>query len=699
MPVGDTPAGSGSGACHALRSEAQGRVTTTLRQPRNITTAVDRSTATRRGHPEPDAQLIAAPTLDGRERADATPDTPVSIDPDQLWRVFAAELAGRPRVRLAVVGRKYVREARLASRPDYPAAVCLYSHAGAARALAVDLDVSRGGRDQVLADSQRLQQLLTAVGARVIIDESPSGGRHVWVPLVRPRTATELRRVVRAIAGLCPSSDIAPMSNPVAGCLRPPGAAHPLGGHQQLLTPWAEAVDAVRERTTDAAWLRLLDHLGPELADVDTQAAAVDVDVDVDVTVRGGGARPLPAVYDQIARSGRFDRAKYASPSEARIAVLDSAAAHGWSLVDVQRALRLRRWPGLASFYTKYRAGPQRQRALAADWRAALRYSKLHARQPKDLVVSSVSISHTGEKDSRGGSRSVLSRPAVEHVKLRPGASSDQLSDYVYVRVWTTAVQLAVPSRWVDRAGLSRRAVLRALAEAAHRRGSRYVDVGTRSLGLGSVLDHSTVAQGLKALRAEADPFIVLIKNRRGARGDLYELRIPDEFREQAGSLPWPKGRLSGLHPVFHQLGVPAALLYDAVQQGGPADAGALMARTHLSRATVYRAAAALSDHGLLRATGGAWRKTRLKLSTLARRLHVPSLVDQLLQRIREERRQWHAFLGLVGSFRRSDPQHILAELASAPPPPEPPPEPPPTPLQLLMDLLGAVPIPPGTGV
>ena len=691
MPVGDTPIGPGPGACHALRPAAQGGVTATLRQLSDTATTAGHSPARTRGDRAPGTRLIA-PTLVNRPTGEV--DRPAYIDPGQLWRTFAPELAGRPRVRLAVNGRKYVQEARLtSSRPDYPAAVLLYSHAETARVLAIDLDVSRGGRNQVLADSTRLQQLLTAAGARMLIDESPSGGRHVWVPLAQSRTATELQRVARAIARLCPSFDIAPMSNPAAGCLRPPGAAHPLGGHQELLTAWAHAVDAVRDRTTDAAWQRLLEHLAPELADVDAQAAAIDIDA----TERGGGARPLPAAYAQIARSGRFDRARYASPSEARIAVLDSAAAHGWSLADVQNALQ-QQWPGLARFYNKYRPGPQRQHALTADWHTALRFSTRQAHQPTaGRAPAAVSISHTGETHSRGGPGSSLARSSSGPVALRLSPSDAEFSDYVHVRVWTTAVQLAVPSRWADRAGLCKRPLLRALAEAAHRRGSRYVDVGTRSLGLGSVLDHSTVARTLKALRAEPDPFIVLIKSKRGARGDLYELRIPDEYRERAGSLPWPTGRLSGLHPVFHQLGVPAALLYDVVQQAGPADVGTLMARTHLSRATVYRAAAVLSGHGLLRAAGGVWRRTRLKLDTLARRLHVPSMVDRLLQRIREERRQWRIFLGLMRTFARPDPQHVLSDLASAPLPPEPPPEPPPTPLQLLMDLLGAVPIPPGS--
>lgn len=668
---------------------------------------------------------VAAESVRGGPAADAgwVAD---AVGPAELWREFAPALAGRPRVRVSRDGgRTYGgRGSRLTTRlPDWPAAVCLYDHDGSARVLAVDLDVSRGGVGQVLADTDRLCRLLERVGARFLVDESPTGGRHVWVPLGRPRPAAALQRVLRALAGLLPSLDLVPMSNPATGCLRPPGSAHPAGGHQRLVTPWAQAVDAVRVRTGDTAWAALLEELTPQLVDLPPATAGAGAGsgggrggarVDVHATARPGGARRLPADYDGIARTGRYDPARYRSASEARMAVLASAAAHGWSLADVQVALDAGRWPGLAGFYARYRAH-HRAQALGRDWGKALRYAgQLHAAQPAgqgghggqggrparplthagahagtQAGVRPVAISDTGGNPSQP-------RPGLAHAAQQPPAGRE-LSPYVHVRVWTTAVEFAVPDRWSDRSGQSKRAVLRAVAEAAHRRGSRYIDVGCRSLGLGSVLDHSTVAEVLRALRDEPDPVLVLLEDQRGGRGDLYELRIPDSHRDQAESAPWRPGRLTGLHPVYHQLGVPAALLYDAVRAGEPTDVDTLAATSHLSRATVYRAATRLAAHGLLTRTAGGWRRTRLRLDTLARRLGIPALVDGLLQRIRAERRDWHALLGLVRSLAGPDPQHVLAELAGVPPPPEPPPDPPRTPLELLYDVLGAVLVDPHT--
>lgn len=572
-------------------------------------------------------------------------------------------------------GRTYDREHRLTSRPPpRPAAVCLYDASGAAQALAVDLDVSRGGRAQVLADAAQLAQLLDRAGARYLIDESPTGGRHVWVPLDRPRSADELRHVVRALTVLLPSLDPTPALNPTKGCLRPPGAAHPRGGHQRLVTPWAQAVDAVRTRTSTAAWSALVDLLSPQLAAV--PAAPTAGPVAPDATARPGGPRPLPASYDAIARTGGRDPDRYRSPSEARMAVLASAAAHGWSQADVQAALAGGRWPGLAGFYARYRPA-QRPRALARDWAKALSYAAaLTAASARPPVANS----HTGEHPSQPP-------PSPAYAAQQPR----RLTEYVHVRVWRTAVDLAVGERWANRAGQSKRAVLAALAEAAHRRGSRYVDVGCRSLGLGATLDYSTVADVLRALREEDDPVLVLLENHRGERGDLYELRIPDSHREAAEATPWRPGRLTGLHPVFWELGVPAAHLYEALD-AGPADLNTLVDATHLSRATVYRAAGELAAHGLLVRVGGRWRRTRLRLDVLARRLGIPSRVTALLQRIRQQRQEWRALLRLTHGLSAPDPMLVLAELADLPPPPEPPPDPDPSPLELLHLILGAVP-------
>lgn len=62
----------------------------------------------------------------------------------------------------------------------------IYRADGTAGVLVVDLDVSRGGQDQVRADADRLTALVTRCGRSAIADQSPSGGMHLYVPLAVP---------------------------------------------------------------------------------------------------------------------------------------------------------------------------------------------------------------------------------------------------------------------------------------------------------------------------------------------------------------------------------------------------------------------------------------------------------------------------------------------------------------------------------
>lgn len=143
----------------------------------------------------------------------------------------------------------------------------LFDDAAAARCLAADFDVSRGGQRQVDADAAAFAALIEACGGRSFADTSPNGGRHVYVLWSRPRPITELRPLMRALCARFPSLDPAPMLNPTAGCIRPPGARHRTGGHQQLTTPIEAARAAVATPCGPEVWGALLDRLAPAMAD------------------------------------------------------------------------------------------------------------------------------------------------------------------------------------------------------------------------------------------------------------------------------------------------------------------------------------------------------------------------------------------------------------------------------------------------
>src|SRR6478609_6294633 len=122
----------------------------------------------------------------------------------QAWSALAPLLAGRPRVRESRNGgHGYLRrwERPLTSRlPAVPAAVPIYSAAGDTRVLVVDLDSSRGGVDAVRRDAAAARELVRAAGGRVIADESPSGGMHVYVPFAAAIGFHQARDLALALA-------------------------------------------------------------------------------------------------------------------------------------------------------------------------------------------------------------------------------------------------------------------------------------------------------------------------------------------------------------------------------------------------------------------------------------------------------------------------------------------------------------------
>src|SRR5271166_5693760 len=68
---------------------------------------------------------------------------------------------------------------------------------------------------------------------------------------------------------------------------------------------------------------------------------------------RLGGRAPLGAELEQIARTGRWDRSRYAGRSEARMAILTAAVARGWRLAEVRAAASSGAWSGLVTLYDR----------------------------------------------------------------------------------------------------------------------------------------------------------------------------------------------------------------------------------------------------------------------------------------------------------------------------------------------------------
>lgn len=600
-------------------------------------------------------------------------------------------------------GRSYPRSRERAltgTLPDQPAAVRVFDDDGEARCLVADLDVARAGQAQVDQDAARLLGLLGRCGGRAFTDRSPTGGRHVYLPLAVPVTYDQVRAVAYALAVLLPSLDIAPVVNLRSGCIRPPGARHKTGGWQQLDGPLADAQAVVADPNPPAVWAALLDALRPQLTAL--QPASTDPALAMPAQAAGaagsrerqactapaaspGGPRPLRPAVLATARTGSWDPTRYASPSEARQGVLAAAAASGWTLPDVLGQVQAGRWPGLWGFYARYRNGSRRE-ALAGDWLSALRYARHDApasrpsgdaarpsrtttRHPSAMIVSLTHNLDTREPITHRGAPARL--PAVTPVAAPPAAALHGLDerglpreDYAWLRAWWSAVRRAERDRYVGRAGLSVRLVLRALGNAGQKTGRRHLAFGVRSLAIAAGLSRTTVAVVLRQLRDERDPLLLHLVDGRGLHGDLYELRIPDGHLEQARTDAWRPGRIEALLPCFRVLGVPAALVYENLDQH-PHSSWELAHTSLLSVRAVQQALVELAAHGLADRDPTGWSRGAADPAQVARAVGADQLVADQVQRYTVERRRWQTRLGAHGPT-------IQELLHASPTPPEP---------------------------
>jgi len=84
---------------------------------------------------------------------------------------------------------------------------------------------------------------------------------------------------------------------------------------------------------------------------------------------RIGGRANLGAELDRTARTGGWDRSRYADRSAARMAILCAAAARGWRLADVRAAVISGAWKGLPELYYRASEPGRMERLLPLEWR------------------------------------------------------------------------------------------------------------------------------------------------------------------------------------------------------------------------------------------------------------------------------------------------------------------------------------------
>lgn len=589
------------------------------------------------------------------------------------WRALAPLLAGKQRARISRDGgRSYHRRWERAltdELPHQPAAIPLYTAAGESRMLVIDLDSSRGGTTAVNRDADTITRLVDRCGGRLIRDHSPNGGVHLYIPWATPIGFHEARDLALALAIRSPTMDATPNHNLTDGLIRPPGARHRSGGFQVL----EGSLDAAHHLARTGNPPRVLTALRRELVDELTHLSQRLTDgthaVDRDTAGENEPTRPLTARYAEIARTGQYDTARYDTPSEARHAVVTSAAAAGYTATDIQRRVANGSWPGLAALYARYRPGA-RAGAIARDHRKARTWLNRDtpAQQLSDHLVHK---SHTSGQPSH-------------RAAMAAAESSADMNDYQWIRRWENAVRAAELSRYPGRAGYGIRFLLRAVGEAARKRGTRHIDFGVRSLAIATGLDHGTVARYLSELRKEKQPFLRLTRDHHALDADQYELVIPDEEQQRSHRQAWAAGKTHALRPVFRELGHVAALVYETLEYSPTAlGVAELIDRTHISRAGIHAAIETLAAFDLItrRDRNSGWtRNVAANLADLAEQLGCTTAVHRQMTRYSAERAVWRA---LVMSGR-----YLNGETFTDDPSWLPWPDPPPDDNYSLIDLL-----------
>jgi hypothetical protein len=544
-------------------------------------------------------------------------------------------IAGGKAMRFATRNGKYPRPPHSApsitgTLPKRAVAVMIHGADGCAATLCLDLDTSKASQSQVDADAAAICALLTSCGLRYIADHSPSGGRHIYVPLATRLAAADARELVEALGIRFTSLDPGPHRNITEGCIRPPGSLHKSGkGFQVLDTPLSQAYDVLRRRNPDSAVAALRKSLVSAIHQL--RASKVTPLVR---TVAAAGALPGKGSHkltelQQAARTGNFNRAAYKSNSHARMSMLNSLVNSGLSLDEVHRDLHTK-FPGLAS---TFKDQAQVDRLLAKEWTNAQNWVAQKPAKNRDGVSSTPNYDTEPDLPHGGGTPEARSTESV----------MQEINDLENVLYAALDQRLARSGR----EGISLRLLLRAVIGFARTKKSLLIDVGCRSFALEMGKHHGTIAKLLPRLEKVTEGLVERVDLARGRHADVYLLSVPDRWKETARRHQWRSGKIYGMRPVFWPLGDVPALVYEAIErQRKPSSTADIVRFTGITRNAVDRALTTMAELSMIERHHGYWRLvSTTNLKQLADWLGAQEHYELRKLKIKKQRLDWQARL------------------------------------------------------
>jgi hypothetical protein len=568
------------------------------------------------------------------------PSTDTETAAAQAWSALAALVAGADRMRFATRAGKYPRPKNAPritrSLPRRPAAVMIHGSDGRVATLCLDLDTSKAAQPVVDADAVAICALLTSCGLRFVADHSPSGGRHIYVPLATRLDHEAARELVEALETRFRSIDPSPHQNITEGCIRPPGAPHKSGnGYQVLDTPLSQAYDVMRLRNEDSAVEALRRALAASIHQIRSRRAAQSQTAGAAAAARSaktaGASKRLSqpgSPLRQIALTGVYDTTRYPSASEARMAVLTHLANFPITLQEVRDRMAAD-FLGLATLYTDDR---HLERLLPSEWAKA---QAVVGKNPPPGTGKRSSLKYDTEPavTHGGADQTVRSSVSVMH-------EINNLENVLYA---VLDQRLASSGR----EGITLRLLLRAVIGFARKKQTLVLDVGCRSFALEMGKHHGTIARMLPRLAKLTDGLVERIERGRGKRADVYLLTLPEQWRTTADALSWRKGKVYGIRPVFRALGDVAALVYESIERGRSSPTAAEIVRsTGIGRTAVDRALTIMAQLSMIERRHGTWHIVHTtSLAQLADWLGAQDEYESHKRLVRAQRLEWHAHL------------------------------------------------------
>lgn len=539
----------------------------------------------------------------------------------QEWALTASVVGGSGIARQeSRRGQKVVytpRDSRpiTATLPKRSCAVMLFDATQRIHCLAFDLDAKHIPSDRVRTDSVALAALLRSCGFVVWIDESPSGGRHVYARLATPVSFLELRPYLAGLRKRFPTLDIAPLANRTAGCIRPSGSPHPRGGYQRLVTSIEQVRTDLATGSHRDAWMRLKLVIPAEEQPV--SQATLDLTDSPVVDLRG---RRLPVWAESLATSGD-QTGRYPSDSHVRMAVAGAAAYAGWTNSDYLRAIKTR-WQWLQASYTA------KGRTLAKT--AVHDLEKARSNAP-------------GEKSDRQGDTS-------HERRTRAGGTRQPESTNKQIRRWITHGTSLGRRHPHKSYSVAKQALVRAVGVMALAQDREWINAGTRAYAIQAGIHHGTVATMLHELAD--DGLIWKAKDHRGINADVWVLNL-DQARTAA---PW-RGKVHGTRAVFRALGGwQVAEVYEELvkRRGTPARAGELATTLARAKSSVDEALGALAAYKLADGTAG-WVIGAADPQAVAVQLGADELEADQIATYKTQRMKWRAYLAGLPQIRRHE--------------------------------------------